>query len=154
MSEARSQIETNQDLDQSVVAAEQIFQSIQHLRYSLKFLSNYIKSDVQVELMNSVQDISDDQFETMKHSSKQIESSINDLEIKLQLVKLVSQSIHNPKGLIYRLLMLEQSPSLQNLEANDHTFSDGRNKMINSLSKFLSESITFFNPSALFQRSP
>lgn len=77
------------------------------MRYSLKFLSNYIKSDVQVELMNSVQDISDDQFETMKHSSKQIESSINDLEIKLQLVKLVSQSIHNPKGLIYRLLMVE-----------------------------------------------
>lgn len=30
------------------------------------------------------------------------------------------------------------------MEANDHAFSDGRNKMINSLSKFLSESITFF----------
>lgn len=30
------------------------------------------------------------------------------------------------------------------MEANDHAFSDARNKMINSLSKFLSESITFF----------
>ena len=41
------------------------------------------------------------------------------------------------------MLMVEQSPQIQNLEANDHSFSDGRNKMINQLSKFLSESINF-----------
>lgn len=116
---------------------------MQSLRSALKFLAKYISSDVQLELINSK---THSKCETgmMKHSSEKMESAITDLKIKLEIVKLVSSFIHNPSGTIYRMLMLEQSPEIQNLETSDFAFSDGRNKMINQLSKFLSESINYF----------
>jgi len=44
-------------------------------------LSNFIKSDVQIELMQIDQEMNDD--ELMKQSWKSIDSSIKDMEVKL-----------------------------------------------------------------------
>ena len=44
-------------------------------------MSNFIKSDVQIELMQIDQEMNDD--ELMKQSWKSIDSSIKDMEVKL-----------------------------------------------------------------------
>ena len=114
-------------------------QNIQLYRQSLKFLTVFIKSDVFLEMVSSVED--NNRNIIAKRSFQSIERNIQDLEKKLDFVKLISSCIHDDKGVIFNLLMRSQN-SAQALE--DYDLQEERNRMITSLSKFLSESISFF----------
>ena len=69
-----------------------IHKNIELKRYSLKFLSEFMKSDVLVELMSRSAGQQNEEDTTLiaKNNFKSVENNINDLDHKVALVKNIS----------------------------------------------------------------
>lgn len=73
-----------------------IHKNIELKRYSLKFLSEFMKSDVLVDIMSrSTSKQNGDDTLIAKNNFNSIENNINDLDHKVALVKNISSFIHD-----------------------------------------------------------
>lgn len=98
------------------------------LKNCLKFLTSFINSDI---LLDQFDDSNDIAPQKSKNKLLFVTKKMNDLSRKLQNVQIVSQCIHNEKGIIYASLM----------GVNDLILENHREKMISALSSYLSDSI-------------